>query len=156
KEKGADYQGFLESHARISRDNARTPMQWDATEQAGFTTGKPWLAVNKNYPNLNVASQEKNPDSVLNYFRKMIQFRKENLVLVYGAFTMIDENNKQLFAYTRSLEDQTFLVVLNFSDTDAVLNTTLHIEESKVLIGNYESPSTRNLFRPFEAVIFKL
>jgi oligo-1,6-glucosidase len=156
KEKGADYQGFLASHARISRDNARTPMQWDETEQAGFTTGKPWLAVNKNYPKLNVASQEKNPDSVLNYFKKMIQFRKENLVLVYGAFTMIDENNKQLFAYTRSLNDQTFLVVLNFSDTDAVLNTTLHIEESTVLIGNYESPSTRNLFRPFEAIIFKL
>lgn len=154
KEKGEDYQGFMEAHARVSRDNARTPMQWDATPQAGFTTGKPWLAVNQNYTTLNVAAQEQDPGSVLHYFRKMILLRKQHLALVYGAFTLIDENNPQLFAYTRIWEDQAFLVVLNFSDTVATLNTALSPEARTVLIGNYDHPSAGNAYRPYEAVVY--
>lgn len=155
KEKGEDAQAFLHGHARISRDNGRTPMQWDDTEQAGFTTGTPWLAVNQNYTAINAAEQTHNPDSVLNYFKKLIQFRKENPLLVYGAFALVDENNPQLFAYTRTLNNQTFLVVLNFSDLNAQLQTTLPLEQSTIRIGNYEIPSQNYSFRPFEAVIYE-
>ena len=156
KEKGEDAQAFLHAHARISRDNGRTPMQWDATEQAGFTTGKPWLAVNQNYTAINAAEQAQNPDSVLNYFKKLVQFRKENPLLVYGAFALVDENNPQLFAYTRTLNNQTFLVVLNFSDSSAQLHTNLSIEQSIVRMGNYAIPSQNKVFRPYEAVIYEL
>ena len=156
KEKGEDAQAFLHGHARISRDNGRTPMQWDDTEQAGFTTGKPWLAVNQNYTAINAAEQAHNPDSVLNYFKKLVQFRKENPLLVYGAFALVDENNPQLFAYTRTLHNQTFLAVLNFSDTNAQLHTNLSIEQSAIRMGNYAIPAKNNVFRPYEAVIYEL
>jgi oligo-1,6-glucosidase len=156
KNNGGDYEGFLKSHSTISRDNGRTPMQWNDTVEAGFTTGKPWLAVNKNYTTVNVEEQETRNDSVLNYFRKMIQLRKKNLTLVYGVFELVDESNKQLFSYTRELENQKLLVVLNFSDREATLNTAISIEGSTVLIGNYEEASKGILFKPYEAVIYEL
>jgi oligo-1,6-glucosidase len=113
KQKGEDHEGFLLSHAKISRDNGRTPMQWDDTNQSGFSNVTPWLAVHKNYTSINVAAQEKDPGSVLNYFKHMVQLRKEHLTLVYGAFELVDESNEQLFAYTRTLENEQFLIVLN-------------------------------------------
>ncbi|MCX8472496.1 MAG: alpha-glucosidase, partial [Sediminibacterium sp.] len=141
KQKGEDYQGFLNSHAKISRDNARTPMQWNSKNQAGFTTGKPWLAVNKNYESVNVSEQEERLDSVLHFFRKLIQLRKNNVTLVYGKFELIDPNNKQIFAYTRQLDNQILLVVLNFSDNEATLNLKEDISKAKILISNYEIAS---------------
>jgi oligo-1,6-glucosidase len=156
KQKGEDYQGFLNSHSTISRDNGRTPMQWNYNAEAGFTTGKPWLAVNENYKMLNVQEQETRSDSVLNYFRKMIQLRKNNLTLVYGAFELVDENNKQIFAYTRQLDSEKLLVVLNFSDTAATLTLKEDISKAKMLICNYEKASDNHLFKPYEAVIYKL
>jgi oligo-1,6-glucosidase len=156
KQKGEDYQGFLNSHSTISRDNGRTPMQWNYNAEAGFTTGKPWLAVNENYKMLNVQEQETRSDSVLNYFRKMIQLRKNNLSLVYGAFELVDENNKQIFAYTRQLDSEKLLVVLNFSDTAATLTLKEDISKAKMLICNYEKASDNHLFKPYEAVIYKL
>lgn len=156
KQKGEDYKGFLNSHATISRDNGRTPMQWNRNEQAGFTTSKPWLAVNENYKKLNVQEQEDRPDSVLNYFRKMIQLRKNNLTLIYGAFELVDEKNKQIFAYTRQLDNEKLLIVLNFSDTAATLNSKEDVSKAKILICNYEEASDNHLFKPYEAVIYKL
>jgi oligo-1,6-glucosidase len=156
KQKGEDYEGFLKSHAKISRDNARTPMQWNSSKQAGFTDSIPWLAVNENYTNLNVASQEQEPDSVLNYFRKMIHLRKNNLTLIYGAFELVDENNSQLFAYTRQLNNEQLLVVLNFSDSPAKLNTEIQINNSPLLISNYAIPIQNNVFEPYAAAIYKI
>lgn len=156
KAKGEDYEGFLQSHSKISRDNGRTPMQWNAKEQAGFTTGKPWLAINENYTALNVEEQERRADSVLNYFRKMIQLRKQNLTLVYGVFEPVNENDEQIFAYTREFDDQQLLVVLNFSEREKTLNAAISFEGSVILIGNYEQPSKGILFRPYEAVIYKI
>lgn len=153
---GADAEAFLQSHAYISRDNGRTPMQWNDNPQAGFTTAKPWLAVNKNYTTVNVAEQENNPNSVLHYFRKMLQLRKENKTLVYGSFTLVDETNQQLFAYIRKLSEQQLLVVLNFSDKEAQLNTAIDITSCSICIGNYEEPSKNNFFKPYEAVIYNL
>ena len=156
KNEGGDAGAFLQSHACISRDNGRTPMQWNDEPQAGFTTGTPWLAIHNNYTKLNVAHQENNPDSVLNYFRRMVQLRKENLTLVYGSFTLIDETNQQLFAYTRALDQRQLLVVLNFSDKDAILNSTIDLTNCKVCISNYQEPSKNNLFKAYEAVIYQL
>ncbi len=156
KQKGEDYQGFLLSHSKISRDNGRTPLQWNDSIHAGFSTAKPWLAVNENYKTLNVAEQEERPDSVLNYFRKLIQFRKNNLILVYGAFKLIDENNKQLFAYTRQLGNKKLLVVLNFSESEATLAMDIDLANAEILIGNYVLPSANNFFKPYEAVIYQL
>lgn len=153
---GGDYVGFLRSHAAISRDNGRTPMQWNSSTQAGFTTGKPWLAVNRNYTTINVEEQETRSDSVLNYFRKIIALRKANLTLVYGLFELVDENNTQIFAYTREWNDKKLLVVLNFSDRDASLGIAINMEGSTVLIGNYAEPSKGKMFKPYEAVIYEL
>lgn len=156
KAKGEDHQAFLDSHSTISRDNGRTPMQWDATHNAGFTTGTPWLAVNKNYKTINVAEQETNPDSVLNFFRRMIQLRKDTPVLIYGAFELVDANNKEIFAYTRKLNGHQLLVVLNFSDQHASFNPDVEIAKKKIIIGNYKTPSSNNLYKPYEAVIYEI
>jgi oligo-1,6-glucosidase len=131
-------------------------MQWNDTAQAGFTSTTPWLAVNENYRTLNVEVQESNPDSVLNYFRNMIQLRKKNMTLVYGAFELVDEDNQQIFAYTRQLENEKFLVVLNFSDQNAALNTSIEINENNILISNYKQPHHNNVYQPYASVIYKL
>jgi len=156
KEKGEDYDGFLKSHSKISRDNARTPMQWDNNKQGGFTASKPWLAINENYNYINVAEQESNPNSVLHFFRKMVHLRKSNLILVYGKFELVDIDNKQIFAYTRSLNKEQLLVVLNFSDTTAILNTSIPFNHKNILISNYENPNINNTFQPYAAVIYKI
>jgi oligo-1,6-glucosidase len=156
KQKGEDCEGFLTSHSTISRDNGRTPMQWNNTKNAGFTTGKPWLDVNENFTTLNVDEQEARADSVLNYFRKLIELRKNNLSLVYGAFKLIDESNQQIFAYTRQLDMHKLLIVLNFSSTAARLNYDDDLLDTKVLIGNYSQPSVSKVFKPYEAVIYQL
>lgn len=155
KQKGADYEGFLKSHSKISRDNSRTPMQWDNTKQAGFTEATPWLAVHENYLTINVAAQEVEPGSVLNYFKRMVQIRKDNLTLVYGAFELVDETNEQIFAYTRTLNDEQFLVVLNFSKTTASLNSNIKTNYDNILISNYNQPCQNNIYQPYAAVIYK-
>ena len=156
KERGEDFEGFLKSHAKISRDNARTPMQWNSAPHAAFTESTPWLAVNDNYKTINVAIQENDDYSVLNYFRNMVQLRKNNLTLIYGAFELVDNENDQIFAYTRQLDNENFLVVLNFSDKSAILNTTISVSNENVLISNYEQACINNSYKPYAAVIYKI
>ncbi|MFN8244929.1 MAG: alpha-glucosidase C-terminal domain-containing protein [Ferruginibacter sp.] len=156
KQRGEDAESFLRSHAWISRDNGRTPMQWNNTANAGFTSGTPWLAVHENHTSLNVEEQETRPGSVLNYVRRMIRLRKNNLTLIYGAFNPEDENNGQLFAYTRELDDQKLLVVLNFSDRPAQLETTIDLSDSQILISNYSEPLDKDGYKPYAAVIYQL
>ena len=131
-------------------------MQWNSTKQAGFTSGEPWLEVNENYTSLNVEEQEKRPDSVLNYFREMVQLRKKYLTLVYGEFEIIDKNNEQIFAYTRKSKNEQLLVVLNFSDKQAVLNTQIDVNKNKILISNYKQPNQDKYYLPYAAVIYKM
>ena len=156
KEKGEDYEAFLKSHSKISRDNARTPMQWNHQTQAGFSAVKPWLAVNANYVDINVAEQESNPDSVLHYFRKMVSLRKSKETLIYGKFDLVDSANEQLFAYTRRLGNEILLVVLNFSDSPSILNTSIPFQNSTILISNIEQPQIDCSFKPYAAVIYKI
>lgn len=154
---GGDVKQFIEDQKTGgARDNGRTPFQWTATTNAGFTTGTPWLNVNKNYPTLNAETQEKNPQSVLNYFRKMVQLRKKNPVLVYGKYTLLDKDNPNVYAYTRELEGQKILVLLNFSTQKATAKTGINLTKAKVLIHNYPTLSKTIELRPYEAIIYQI
>ncbi len=115
KNEGGDLAAFLATAKRTARDNGRTPFQWNATANAGFTTGTPWLKVNPNYGTVNEAAEDKDPGSVLNYFRKATAVRRQHPVLVYGQYQLLDAANPHIYAYTRTLGPERVLVVLNFS-----------------------------------------
>ena len=153
---GGDLKQFLESQKTAARDNGRTPFQWDKTTNAGFSTGTPWLKVNPNYTDVNVAAEEAKPDSPLNYFRKLTKLRKDNLVLVYGKYTLLDADNESVYAYTRELNGKKFLILLNFKAQEAATNTGLDLSKGKVVLGNYPTPSTDGKLKPYEAVVMEL
>jgi oligo-1,6-glucosidase len=136
KQEGGDLDKFIASHKLCGRDNARTPIQWDDSENAGFTSGKPWLKVNPNYKEVNVAAQENDPNSELNYFRKMIKLRSDNLTLIYGQYELLAPDDTQLYAYTRSLDDDKLLVLLNFSETKLSFKIPSEFNNAEVLINN--------------------
>ncbi len=162
KNVGGNLDSFIKRKAFESRDNGRTPFQWDNTTNAGFTTGAPWIKVNANYTTINEAAEDKDANSVLNYFRKVVQLRKNNLVLVYGKYALLDKENPKAYAYTREGEGEKLLVVLNFSSSNAQTNIGLNITNAKLMLCNYkdvpvinESKTTISL-RPYEAVVYKL
>jgi oligo-1,6-glucosidase len=157
KAKGGDLKRFLEGMKISSRDNGRTPMQWENAPQAGFSTGNPWLKVNPNYVSVNVQNQEKDPNSILNYFRKMVQLRKTEPTLIYGDWALVDRNNPSVFAYTRTLEGKKLLIMLNFKATEAKVNLKgLDLTKAKVLINNQTTPSVFGTLKAYEAVILAL
>ena len=114
---GGDRETLLECHRALSRDNARTPMQWTDGPTAGFTDGTPWLLVNPNHETINVADERTEPDSVLHYYRRLIDLRHEHDVLVYGDYDLIAPDHPSVYAYRRTLGDEAMVVTLNFSDT---------------------------------------
>jgi len=153
---GADMQAFMKQTEFSCRDNGRTPFQWNDSLNAGFTTGTPWIKVNPNYKTINEAAQDKDPNSNLNYFRKIVKLRHDNLVLVYGKYTLLDKDNSDTYAYSRELNGKKLLVMLNFRDHAAKANTGIDLSKAKVLIGNYNSSSTDGGLKPYEAVVFEL
>ena len=156
---GADMVEFMKEMNYKSRENSRTPMQWNDTKNAGFTTGVPWKRVNENYVTLNVKAQDKDPNSVLNHFRKMTKVRKENLTLVYGDYEMLQAEHPEIYAFTRTDDDATILVLLNFTTSDATIDLTELSSVDEVLINNYESLTTAEntaTLKPYQAVVLKL
>lgn len=153
---GADLQAYLKRIAFESRDNGRTPFQWNSTTNAGFTTGTSWIKVNPNYKSINAAAQEKDANSTLNYFRRIVKFRKDNPALVYGKYTLLDAQNPDTYAYTRELNGKKLLVVLNFTSKVASAQTGLDLSNATVLIGNYQKPSKNGTLMPYEAVVYEL
>jgi len=154
-----DTSALLKEMAFSCRDNGRTPFQWDATANAGFTTTTPWISVNKNYNTINAATENKDSSSCLNYFRKLTKLRKENLVLVYGKYTLLDKDNTDVYAYTREQDGIKMLVVLNFSKKNASVKTGL--TTGAIVLGNYASTGiTAGIddisLRPYEARIYKI
>ncbi|WP_135302832.1 glycoside hydrolase family 13 protein [Haloarcula amylovorans] len=146
-----------------SRDNARTPMQWDDSEHAGFTEGDPWLAVNPDYEEVNVAAAERDEDSILQYYRTLVDVRDENDVLVYGDYQLLIPDHEELWAYRRTLttDDGTdeVLVVLNFDDTETVATLDDAERAGDIVITNYdEAPITDGVLtlRPYEARVYEL
>ncbi|MBO6149197.1 MAG: alpha-glucosidase C-terminal domain-containing protein, partial [Lachnospiraceae bacterium] len=138
-----------------TRDNARTPMQWDDTENAGFSTGTPWLKVNPNYREINAAEQEKRPDSVYNYYKKLIELRRksgESELIVYGSYELLEPENEALYIYKRVLGEREMLVVCNFSEKEQTYGLPAAFEASSVLIGNYpDRNGAEGSIRAYEA-----
>lgn len=146
---------YIANLRRTSRDNARTPMQWDATANAGFTTGaKPWLAVNPNYTKINAAEELKDPASPYSYMATLVKLRKETPAFVYGDYKDLDPENKSLFAYTRTLGSERYLVVLNFSDKPTEFTVPEGIKLGKLVISN-EGATDGTTMKGWEARIYK-
>lgn len=134
-----------------SRDNARTPMQWDDSKNAGFTTGTPWIDVNPNYTKINAKEQIAREDSVFNYYKKLIALRKEYEIIVYGDYNLLLPEDKDLFVYERRLDGKKILVACNFSEKEREFDFS-PAKNGKVLINNYEGFSLENKkLRPYEA-----
>ena len=172
-------EGFAEIRERVrerSRDNARTPMQWNSSTNAGFTEGEPWIPLNSNYEEINVANARTDPDSIYAYYRELIALRKREDVLIYGEYDLLYPDHKSIYAYTRTLESNSesggesdaerALVVLNFSDETPAFELPAEIdsEDPKLLIANYEDVEAGEdregigsfELRPWEARVYRL
>lgn len=141
-----------------SRDNVRTPMQWNAQPEAGFTTGTPWLGVNPNYADINVAESLKDPNSIYHFYKEMIALRRDNEALIYGSYELVLPLHKQVYAYKRQGESETYLIVVNvFNDSAEVDLTQFDLKE--LVLTNYEVPNSLEQdiqLRPYEARLYRL
>ncbi|MGE6588896.1 glycoside hydrolase family 13 protein [Bacillus mycoides] len=160
-ERGEDIDKVMQSIYIKGRDNARTPMQWDDREHAGFTTGEPWIAVNPNYKEINVKQAIQDEESIFYYYKKLIELRKKNEIVVYGTYDLILENNPSIFAYVRTYGEEKLLVIANFTADECVFELPEDIiySEAELLIHNYdvENVLIENItLRPYEAMVFKL
>ena len=168
-EKGYAEKDIMESIYAKGRDNARTPMQWDDTENAGFTTGTPWIGVNPNYQEINAQSQIDDENSVFHYYKKLIHLRKENSIFVDGDFTLLLPEDENIFAYVREYEGRKLLVAANFTDKEVecplLKEWGVPVSEdgadksrdngAKLLIHNYNDLPSRQKLRPYEAMMWE-
>ncbi|WP_282140104.1 glycoside hydrolase family 13 protein [Cytobacillus oceanisediminis] len=147
----------LESIYAKGRDNARTPMQWDSSEHGGFSDGTPWIKVNPNYKDINVEKAMKDPDSVFHYYKKLIELRKKNEIIIYGRYNLILDQHPEVYAYTRTLGNQILLVLCNFYGGNPEVEPPEYIQEKKfeALIGNYKDIQINRTIklRPYEAQV---
>ncbi|OIK85224.1 glucohydrolase [Oenococcus oeni] len=147
---------FLKAAHKISRDNARTPMQWDASRNSGFTTGKPWFKLNPNYSKINVKNDLKSHKSVFHYYQYLIRLRHENTILTEGTFELILPEHPQVFAYLRQEKNKKWLIFANLSDQNIVNPlTNFCLEEKQVIVSNYVHPDWEKLV-PYQAAIIML
>ena len=153
-EKGYDEADIITSIYAKGRDNARTPMQWDASENAGFTQGIPWLRVNPNYKEINAASQLHDENSVFACYKKLIRLRKTCDVFVDGTFRMLLEDDENFFAYQRENAFRKLLVICNFFGCTLEYPLETDWENMELLIGNYDSIERPEIFRPYEARMY--
>ena len=151
-EKGYSREEVMESIYAKSRDNARTPMQWSKEANAGFTTGKPWIEVNPNYVEINAEEERRDPDSVFAFYRRLTHLRKEYPVFVEGRFDLLMEEDEQIFAYTRTSENEEMLVCANFTGEPAECGLIGTWKDAQMLIHNYDGDVSETL-RPYEACI---
>lgn len=158
---GKDPEEFLKIQHRQGRDNARTPMQWSDEDQAGFTTGQPWLKVNPVYPCIHVRQQEQDEHSILNFYRQLVRFRKAHLTLVYGEYAPIQEAHPHVFAYWRWDDQKRFLILLNFSSGEQQfdLKRETDVSRLKAVLSNYpdsaEVADQSILLKPWEAIVMQ-
>lgn len=140
------------------RDNARTPMQWDDSENAGFTTGTPWIMVNPNYTSINAKAELEDPDSVFRYYQKIIGLRKKEKVMVYGTYQLLEPDNEDLYVYTRTLDGEKLLVICNFTDKEKEYTVPEEFDNGCVLISSCgrEKAEKEMTLRPYEALVLKI
>ncbi|MGG3915558.1 glycoside hydrolase family 13 protein [Rossellomorea vietnamensis] len=161
REEGVPHQDIMEVIWASSRDNSRTPMQWSAGENSGFTTGSPWMKVNPNFKTINVEAQEKDEKSILNFYKKMIQLKKREDVFTYGTYDLLLEKDKQIYAYTRTGENTSMVVITNLSTKTAVCDLgKLNVSSENLLLNNYEVENHGELskltLKPYEARVYRL
>lgn len=149
--RGEEPQKVMQSIWAMGRDNARTPMQWSNEENAGFSTVKPWFALNQNYSEINAKKALADPDSVFHFYRKLIALRKKYQVFEKGEFELLCSDDEQVFVYTRMTQEEKLLVVCNFSAENAVFEMPMDFSEAETLICNYNG--TSECLRPFEAAM---
>ncbi|TAD97309.1 MAG: alpha-glucosidase [Bacteroidetes bacterium] len=161
-EEQQDMEKFLDSQRRFTRDHARTPMQWDESENAGFTGGKAWIGIHPNYLEVNVKKSRQDRDSVMNYYKKLINLRKQNLTLVYGDYEIFYEDSEQIYCYLRSMNEDKLLIINNISSHTADFELPKHLQESgkELLLSNYEVSVAQSIktlvLRPYEVRIYRL
>ncbi|MEO2051171.1 MAG: alpha-glucosidase [Allomuricauda sp.] len=156
---GEDMDLFMEKLNFGSRDNGRTPMQWDGSTNAGFTSGTPWLPVNPNFTEINVQVEDSDSNSVLNHFRAMTELRKQNPILVYGNYELLMPEHPTVYAYTRTMDDTKLLVLLNFSKESSTVSLDEAWAASPILINNYNDLDIIDnslKLKPFQAVILNI
>ncbi|HMD87804.1 MAG TPA: alpha-glucosidase [Anaerolineaceae bacterium] len=162
QEKGLDPEYVLSILHAKSRDNARTPMQWDSLENAGFTTGAPWIKLNPNYTEINVEGALADPNSIFYYYQKLIQLRKHNPIIVYGSYDLILADDQEIYAFTRTLQEDRLLILLNFTKNTPVftLPADISFSDKELLISNYPVDPVEDIhslaLRPYEARVYRL
>ncbi|MCF6138018.1 glycoside hydrolase family 13 protein [Pseudalkalibacillus berkeleyi] len=160
KEEGIPEKTIMEMIWKTSRDNSRTPMQWSSASNGGFTKETPWLGVNPNYAYINVEEQLSDPNSILHFYRKMIQLKKENHIFTYGVYDLILEDHPQVYAYTRTLKHEHVMIITNLSETPAELETDHLLVRDQLLLNNYEvhehDPTYTITLKPYEARVYKM
>ena len=157
--KGYSHDEIMASIYAKGRDNARTPMQWDSTENAGFTTGKPWLTVNKNYKFINAEDCLQDKDSIFYHYKKLINIRKHNDTIIYGNYKLLLPEDKNVFAYSRELNGDKIVVVCNFYNKEINLNFKEDFNNVEILLSNYKDSSIlmKDLkLRPYEAIMYRV
>ncbi|MDU2552710.1 MAG: alpha-glucosidase [Staphylococcus epidermidis] len=159
KKEGGDVNQLLDKYKMENRDNARTPMQWNNSINGGFTTGKPWFHVNPNYTEINVKQQLNDKFSILSYYKALIQLKKSDLIYTYGKFSMVDAENEQIFAYTRSFKNNTVLIVANLTNEVSELNLPFELDISSVDIKlhNYHlNDINLDHIKPYESFVVEI
>lgn len=160
-ERGENQEEVMRAIYIKGRDNARTPMQWDDSEHAGFTTGKPWIQANPNYTEINVKQTLQDSNSIFYYYKKLIELRKQHEIIVYGTYDLILENHPSIFAYIRTWEDEKLVVIANFTEDQCVFELPKEIayNQADLFIHNYavQDESIENIsLQPYETRVYKL
>lgn len=164
EERGISPEEAMSSIYAKGRDNARTPMQWDDSSQAGFTTGEPWIGVNPNYKNIHAKEALEDPNSIFYYYKKLIGLRKKHPIMIHGDYSMLLEEHGQIYAYTRTYENEKWLIILNFFENEVKFELPEPLQpyraNPELIIANYSAAETKSLaeinLRPYEARVYRL
>jgi alpha-glucosidase len=161
-EAGKSHEEVMEVIWKNGRDNSRTPMQWDDSENAGFSSGKPWMKVNPNFTEINVERAKQDPDSIYHHYKKLIALRAANPITVYGTYDLILPEDERIYAYTRTLGNEKLLVMSNLTSEEALFDLPFDLEfdSSELLLNNYEADPAEKIetvaLRPYESRVYML
>ncbi|MBP9479746.1 MAG: alpha,alpha-phosphotrehalase, partial [Sebaldella sp.] len=159
KDEGLEEKEIIEILKQKSRDNSRTPLQWNSEKNSGFTSGVPWINTAANYKDINVEKALENKESIYYFYRRLIKLRKEEEILIEGKYEDIDIENKNVYAYKRSFKNDELIVIANFYSTECNFNISDNLLEYKILISNYNNirldSSNIIKLRPYESIMLK-
>ncbi|WP_226642726.1 glycoside hydrolase family 13 protein [Mesobacillus subterraneus] len=157
RENGVPHEEIMDFIWATSRDNSRTPMQWSAADNAGFSTGNPWIGTNPNYKEVNVETQLQDPGSILHFYKKMIEMKKANEIFTYGTYDLVLEDHAQIYAYTRTMDEKQALVISNLTSEPAAFEFNgFPLESSQLLLNNYkvEDQESLSILKPYETRVY--